>query len=126
MGFKKFKKKVDRGHTLGRRSANICGGPQLYCDFLRKKSSLGAILIVQLCIFSCEYKTMVGYNVLQMYLRAIGLYLVFKRYVKKSQKVVHISARGGARVCDFYCYFTLGVIDLGDSEIVSIVISLLS
>ena len=33
--------------------------------------SLGGILIVQLCIFPCEYKAMVGDNVLEMYLRAM-------------------------------------------------------
>ena len=48
------------------------------------KSSLGGILIVQLYIFACEYKAMVSYNVLEMYLRAIGIFLLaLKMYVKK-------------------------------------------
>ena len=34
---------------------------------------LGGILIVQLRIFSCKDKAMVGYNVLEMYLRTIGI-----------------------------------------------------
>ena len=35
------------------------------------KSRLGGILIVQFCIFSCKDKAIVGYNVLEMYLRTI-------------------------------------------------------
>ena len=38
------------------------------------KLSLGGHLIVQLCIFSCKDKAMLGYNVLVMYLRAIGIF----------------------------------------------------
>ena len=38
---------------------------------------------------------MVGYNVLEMYLRTTGIFLlVFKRYVKKSHLAVHISGQG--------------------------------
>ena len=40
------------------------------------KSSLGGNLIVQLCIFSCKDKAMLGYNVLGMYLRTIGTFLL--------------------------------------------------
>ena len=48
------------------------------------KLSLGGNLIVQLCIFSCKDKAMLGYNVLVMYLRSIGFFLLaFKKYVKK-------------------------------------------
>ena len=42
--------------------------------FGRKKSSSGGILIVHLCTFSCKDKVMVGYNVLEMYLRTIGVF----------------------------------------------------
>ena len=35
------------------------------------KLSLGCNLIVQLCIFTCKDKAMLGYNVLVMYLRTI-------------------------------------------------------
>ena len=38
------------------------------------KLSLGGHLIVQLCIFSCKDKAMLGYNVLVMYLSAIGIF----------------------------------------------------
>ena len=67
-------KKVDRGCTFflsyylflegggGGLLQNIGGDPQFYCDFW--KSSLGSILIVQLCIFSCKDNAIVGYNVL--------------------------------------------------------------
>ena len=59
-----------------------CGGTQFNCDFFGK-SSLGGNLIVQLCIFSCKDKTRLGYYVLGMYLRTIGIILLaFKRYVK--------------------------------------------
>ena len=48
------------------------------------KLSLGGNLIVQLCIFSCKDKAMLGYNVFVMYLRAIGIFLLaLKKYVKK-------------------------------------------
>ena len=48
------------------------------------KLSLGGNLIVQLCIFSCKDKTMLDYNVLVMYLRTIGNFLLaLKKYVKK-------------------------------------------
>ena len=40
------------------------------------KLSLGGHLVVQLCIFSCKDKAMLGYNVLVMYLRAIGFFFV--------------------------------------------------
>ena len=40
------------------------------------KLSLGGNLIVQLCIFSCKDKAMLGYNVLVMYLRTIGIFLL--------------------------------------------------
>ena len=32
------------------------------------------ILIIQLCIFSCKDKVIVGYNLLEMYLRTIGFF----------------------------------------------------
>ena len=48
------------------------------------KLSLGGNLIVQLCIFSCKDKAMLSYNVLVMYLRTIGIFLLaLKKYVKK-------------------------------------------
>ena len=48
------------------------------------KLSLGGNLIVQLCIFSCKDEAMLGYNVLVMYVRTIGIFLLaLKKYVKK-------------------------------------------
>ena len=74
---------MDRGHTLGG------GGLQKYLPVHNSivifgKLSLGGNLIVQLCIFSCKDKAMLGYNVFVMYLRAIGIFLLaLKKYVKK-------------------------------------------
>ena len=51
------------------------------------KLSLGANLIVQLCIFSCKDKSMLGYNVLVMYLRAIGIFFVSIK--KICEKISH-------------------------------------
>ena len=49
-----------------------------------EKLSIGGNLIIQLCIFSCKDKAMLGYNVFVMYLRAIGIFLLaLKKYVKK-------------------------------------------
>ena len=47
------------------------------------KLSLGGNLIVQLCIFSCKDKAMLGYNVLVMYLRTIDFFLFALKNVKK-------------------------------------------
>ena len=48
------------------------------------KLSLGGYLLVQLCIFSCKDKAMLGYNMLVMYLRTIGIFLLaLKKYLKK-------------------------------------------
>ena len=73
---------MDRGHTLG-------GGLEKYLPVYNSivifgKLSLGGNLIVQLCIFSYKDKAMLGYNVLVMYLRTIGIFLLaLKKYVKK-------------------------------------------
>ena len=65
-------------------------------NFGGKKSRLGDILIVHLWIFSCEDKAMVGYNVLDMYLRIIGIFLLaFKRYVEKNHIRWSTFQRGG-------------------------------
>ena len=78
-----LKKKVDRGRTLGG------GGLDKYLPVHNSivifgKLSLGGNLIVQLCIFLCKDKTMLGYNVLVMYLRTIGFVLLaLKKYVIK-------------------------------------------
>ena len=80
---KKNQKNVDRGRTLGG------GGLEKYWPVHNSivifgKLSLGGNLIVQLCIFPCKDKAMLGYNVFVMYLRAIGIFLLaLKKYVKK-------------------------------------------
>ena len=51
------------------------------------KLSLGGNLIVQLCIFSCKDKAMLGYNVFVMYLRAIGIFFV--GITKICEKISH-------------------------------------
>ena len=84
-GFKKSFKNWMGGALFfgGGGSGKTCGGPQFYCDF--GKSSLGGNLIVHLCILLCKDKAMMGYNVLGMYLRTIGMFLLaVKIYVKKS------------------------------------------
>ena len=75
---------MDRGRTLGGG-----GGLEKYLPVHNSivifgKLSLGGNLIIQLCIFSCKDKAMLGYNVFVMYLRAIGIFLLaLKKYVKK-------------------------------------------
>ena len=69
-GFKKKKKSGPGLHFGGG------GGLEKYLPVHNSivifgKLSLGGHLIVQLCIFSCKDKAMLGYNVLVMYLRAI-------------------------------------------------------
>ena len=68
-GLKKInKQKVDQGRTLEEGgSGKIFAGPQFYCEFWKIK--LGGNLIVQLCIFSCKDKAILGYNVLVMYVK---------------------------------------------------------
>ena len=51
-------------------------GLEKYLLVIFGKLSLGGNLIVQLCIFSCKDKTMLDYNVLVMYLRTIGNFLL--------------------------------------------------
>ena len=50
-----------------------------------------------LCIFSCKDKAMVGYNVLEMYLRTIGFFLLaLKRHVEKNHiRLSTFQRRGG-------------------------------
>ena len=66
------------------------------------KLSLGGNLIVQLCIFSCKDKAMLGYNVFVMYLGAIGIFLLaLKKYVKKNITLggPHLSEGGSHEKC---------------------------
>ena len=67
---------MDQEHTLGGGGGwkNMCQSTIILCFF--GKSSLGGNLIVQLCIFSCKDEAMLGYNVLGMYLRTIGICLL--------------------------------------------------
>ena len=82
-GFRKKQKKMWTGAHFGG------GGLEKYLlvhnsIVIFGKLSLGGNLIVQLCIFSCKYKAMLGYNVFIMYLGAIGIFLLaLKKYVKK-------------------------------------------
>ena len=78
-GLKKIFFKVDRG-TLWE------GGLETYLPVHNSivifgKLSLGGNLIIELCIFSCKDKAMLGYNVLVMYLRTIEFVLFL--FVKK-------------------------------------------
>ena len=64
-----------------------------------EKLSIGGNLIIQLCIFSCKDKAMLGYNVFVMYLRAIGIFLLaLKKYLKNiTLGGPHLSEGGGSR-----------------------------
>ena len=81
---------MDQGRTLG-------GGGKNIWKNIFGKLSLGGNLIVQLCIFSCKDKAMLGYNVLVMYLRTLGIYLLaLKKYVENiTLGGPHFSEGGG-------------------------------
>ena len=67
---------MDQGCTLGGGGGRVSKNKVVVHNsiVIFGKSGLGGILIVQLCIFSCKDKAMVGYNVLEMYLKIIGIF----------------------------------------------------